>query len=251
MELKLITALYSACIGGCIASFFNLIACRLPKEESIVKPGSHCTNCNHKLKAYENIPIVSYLILRGKCSKCNSKIGIVDFLIELGTFIFYFIVFYFEPNIINAISYCIAFSTLLLISYIDCLKLEVYIIMPIAAIATILSLRTFEAIKLNQFKTLEYDIISMLILVITLYILGNIFYKGKLGDGDVYIYSVVASITPWYLLSYSVLVSCISGMVYIFYLRFIKKIGLDKPIAFAPHISVGFLVTSLSYILIK
>ena len=61
--------------GITLGSFYNVVGYRIPKGESIIYPSSHCTNCNHKLKWYELIPVFSFLFLRGKCSKCHQKIS--------------------------------------------------------------------------------------------------------------------------------------------------------------------------------
>lgn len=76
-------------IGTVMGSFFHVVATRLSNDESIIKPGSHCPKCNHYLKWYENIPIISYLLLRGKCSKCKSKIPLSYIVVEIVTGLLY------------------------------------------------------------------------------------------------------------------------------------------------------------------
>ena len=68
-----------------MGSFYHVVATRLSNDESILFPGSHCPKCNHKLKWYENIPIISYLKLKGKCSSCKSKIPISYLIVEIIT----------------------------------------------------------------------------------------------------------------------------------------------------------------------
>ena len=75
--------LYLFLLGLFVGSFYNVVALRLCKNESIVFPGSHCVNCNHKLAWYELIPVFSYIGLRGKCKKCKIHISIEYPLIEL------------------------------------------------------------------------------------------------------------------------------------------------------------------------
>ncbi len=70
-------------IGAIFGSFYTVIGTRLPKEESIIKPGSHCENCGHMLKWYENIPLISFIILGGHCKKCKKEIPFLYFLMEL------------------------------------------------------------------------------------------------------------------------------------------------------------------------
>ena len=71
--------------GTVFGSFFHVVATRLANDLSIIKPGSHCPRCNHMLKWYENIPIFSYIFLRGKCSNCNAKIPISYLVVEIIT----------------------------------------------------------------------------------------------------------------------------------------------------------------------
>ncbi len=70
-------------IGAIFGSFYGVVGTRLPEGKSIVKPGSHCENCGHILKWYENIPILSYIFLGGLCKKCKKPIGFVYFMTEL------------------------------------------------------------------------------------------------------------------------------------------------------------------------
>jgi len=68
--------------GSIIGSFLNVLIFRLPKEESIVSPPSHCPQCGYRIPPWQNIPILSYLFLRGKCHSCGNKISIQYPLIE-------------------------------------------------------------------------------------------------------------------------------------------------------------------------
>jgi len=70
-------------IGVIFGSFYNVVGMRLPNNESLIKPGSHCPNCGHMLKWYENIPLLSYIFLGGACKKCKKAISSTYFLMEL------------------------------------------------------------------------------------------------------------------------------------------------------------------------
>lgn len=70
-------------IGTFFGSFINVLIYRIPKRESIVFPGSHCTLCGYKIPFYDNIPILSYLILGGKCRNCRARISIQYPIVEL------------------------------------------------------------------------------------------------------------------------------------------------------------------------
>jgi leader peptidase (prepilin peptidase) / N-methyltransferase len=71
--------------GLAIGSFLNVVAARVPRKRSIVSPGSACMSCGHELSWYENIPVVSWLALRGQCKGCGAKIGVVYPAVELVT----------------------------------------------------------------------------------------------------------------------------------------------------------------------
>jgi leader peptidase (prepilin peptidase)/N-methyltransferase len=71
--------------GLIIGSFLNVVAARVPRHESIVFPGSHCMSCGYSIAWYDNIPLVSYLVLRGRCRSCQAAIGLRYPAVELGT----------------------------------------------------------------------------------------------------------------------------------------------------------------------
>lgn len=70
-----VLVVFSFAFGACIASFLNVVIWRVPRGESIVSPPSHCPKCGAPIKGYQNIPIVSWLCLRGKCAICKAPIS--------------------------------------------------------------------------------------------------------------------------------------------------------------------------------
>lgn len=76
-------------LGGCVGSFLNVVIYRLPREKSLIKPGSMCPSCGTPIKFYHNIPILSWLLLGGKCKYCGVKISPRYFIIELMTAIMF------------------------------------------------------------------------------------------------------------------------------------------------------------------
>ena len=96
--LDFILGCFSFWLGACIASFLNVVIWRVPRGESIVSPPSHCPKCNAPIKWYQNIPILSWLALRGKCANCKEPISPRYILIEvlggvlfLAVFLHYFV----------------------------------------------------------------------------------------------------------------------------------------------------------------
>ena len=68
-----------------LGSFVNVVAARVPLRRSVVRPGSACMSCGHELAWYDNVPVVSYLVLRGRCRSCGARIGLVYPAVELAT----------------------------------------------------------------------------------------------------------------------------------------------------------------------
>lgn len=71
--------------GGLIGSFLNVVIWRLPRGESIVSPGSRCLSCERPIAPYDNLPVVSWLLLRGRCRHCGARISVRYPLVELVT----------------------------------------------------------------------------------------------------------------------------------------------------------------------
>ncbi len=105
--------------GLLFGSFLNVLILRIPKEESIVFPGSHCFKCNKKLKWWHNIPLISWLLLRGKCYFCKEKISIQYPIVEALSAVIFALVYYKLQNIPFAIVSGLVFALLLGLSLID------------------------------------------------------------------------------------------------------------------------------------
>ena len=93
--------IYLFVIGCCIGSFINVVIYRLPLNQSIVYPRSSCPKCNSKIKWFDNLPIISWFFLRGKCRACKTKIAFSYPFVELCTGVLVFLNLYANPAIYN------------------------------------------------------------------------------------------------------------------------------------------------------
>ena len=125
--------------GLAIGSFLNVVAARVPLKRSIVSPGSACMSCGHELSWRENVPVFSYLALRGRCKGCGTKIGVVYPAVELVTALLIagtFLAFGFSGKAFVAAFFC---ATLVAISATDLSHRIVpnVIVLPAAAIVLV------------------------------------------------------------------------------------------------------------------
>lgn len=183
--MEVLYAIYVFIFGTLLGSFYNVVGYRLPKNLSIVKPGSFCPKCNHSLKWYELIPVFSFLIQRGKCRKCGCKISLFYPLIESLTgflFLVSYLKFGFSFEFFVSI---IIFSFLVIVIVSDTNYLiipdEVTIFFSILIIVITLIFKGF---------SITFDsIINGAFLFAVMYfimLLGNlIFKKESLGGGDI------------------------------------------------------------------
>ena len=88
--------IWMALVGACIGSFLNVVVYRWPAGKSIVHPGSHCPRCGHAIRGHDNIPVVSWLILRGRCRDCRAAISLRYLLVEATASLLFALVTYAE-----------------------------------------------------------------------------------------------------------------------------------------------------------
>ena len=119
LSADILTYILSFIFGSIIGSFLNVCIYRLPREESIVYPASHCPSCNKPIPFYNNIPILSYLLLGGRCPDCNSKIRATYPVVEILSGLIFLATVYTFGLSIQTLFYLILFSGLIAITFID------------------------------------------------------------------------------------------------------------------------------------
>ncbi len=122
--MEIIILAWATLFGIVIGSFLNVCIYRIPKGLSILFPGSVCTKCNSKISWYDNIPILGYLILRGRCRNCKEKFSVryifIEFFTGLITFLFlYYLFFSGSKPLETVIVYILLTYILIVITFID------------------------------------------------------------------------------------------------------------------------------------
>lgn len=121
----IIATIFAALFGLVIGSFLNVCIYRIPLKEEIVYTRSHCMNCGHQLRWYELIPVLSYLLQRGRCRQCKERISIQYPLVELLNAIGYVWIFLHVGYCLESILYCLATSILIVVAFIDEKTMEI------------------------------------------------------------------------------------------------------------------------------
>ena len=231
--------------GLVFGSFYNVVGLRLGKGESIAFPSSHCPKCGHSLKFYENIPVISYIFLRGKCKKCKEKISIMYPVIEFFTGILFSLCYYSFGLSIELVLILLISSLFIIIIVTD---LNYYIIPDSIIIVFGILIFSHNIVSkgfLDACTFVVYGLI-MFIFMFALMKLGNFLFKEEsLGGGDIKLMGILGmTLSP--LLSFASLtlaaLIALPGSLF-FYLK--RK---DKIIPFGPFIVGGFLIIIFSKI---
>ncbi|MBR1907480.1 prepilin peptidase [bacterium] len=192
--LTLYIAFWVFIIGLCIGSFLNVVILRGLSGESIVFPPSKCPKCQHALKWWHNIPLLSYLILRGKCYFCHEKISPQYFAVELITGILFTAVFFKFGLTINMLLMLVIFSLFVVMTVTD---LREKIIFDMHAFILAGAGLIFSLINHNLLNSVLGLLEGILIMEIFASI-GYLFVKSRaFGIGDTYIAGALGVIFGW------------------------------------------------------
>ena len=226
-------------IGLIFGSFYNVVGLRLPNNESIVFPGSHCPKCNHKLAWYENIPVLSYLFLGGKCKNCKKKIDIIYPLIELLTGILFAITYYLygfsEEFLIGII-----LVSLVVIIFVSDTKYMIILDSPtiISVILIFIIKWIYEGIKVSLLSLL-YGLFIFGIMYLLLIIGNFLFKKESLGGGDIKLSFVAGMVLGPYLGLFYIMFGSFLAFPYAIYTIIKNKNGV---LPFGPFLASAMLI---------
>lgn len=204
--LTLYIAFWIFITGLCIGSFLNVVILRGLSKESIVFPPSKCPKCQHALKWWHNIPLLSYILLRGKCYFCHEKISPQYFVVELLTGLLFTGIYFKFGLSINMILMLIIFSLFIVMTVTD---LKEKVIFDIHSLLLVIFGLIFSLANHN----LQNSIIGILegVLIMELFAsLGYIFVKSRaFGVGDTFIAGGLGAIFGWYPFLFVLLLSLI------------------------------------------
>jgi len=228
--------------GLLIGSFLNVCIYRIPREESIAFPSSHCPNCNTGLKWYDNIPVFSYLTLLGKCRYCGEKISPQYPIIELLNAIIYLIIYSHFGFSLELFFYAIIFSLLIVISIIDLQDMIIPDILVVLILGTTIIYKFVSYLLYNNHLDL-LNSLGGLVLSALLFIIIILVSKGGMGGGDVTLIGALGFILGIKMIFLTIFLSFILGAIISIILLITKIKGKKDPIPFGPFIILGFTIT--------
>lgn len=217
--------------GLLFGSFLNVLILRIPKEESIVFPGSHCTSCNNKLKWWHNIPLFSWLILGGKCHFCKDKISIQYPIIEFLTALLFGLVYYKLEDVTYSFIVGLVFALLLALSLIDIRYKAVPDSLNLAALT--IAVFASSAILTNITNALLYAGGFALLRFYVSYIVK----KEALGEADIMIAATIGAMLG---LKLGVMAIFLSAIIALPVFMIIKDRDLEVP--FIPFLTVALFI---------
>ena len=237
----ILTGMIIFVIGLVIGSFSNVCIYRIPRNESLVSPGSHCPQCNKPIPFYDNIPVISYILLKGKCRYCGQPIPLQYPIVELATGLFYLALYLFYGLQLITIIYMILCTLLIIISFID-LKERIIpdvLSLPFIAIGFIVSffLRTLSPI--DSLLGILAGGGSLLIIAIA----GTyLFKKEAMGGGDIKLAAMIGAFLGWQLTLLSLFLGFFLGSIIGVIVLIINK-GKSDIVPFGPFIALGAMLS--------
>ena len=231
-------------LGLVLGSFANVCIYRMPRNLSIVKPNSHCTNCNNFIKWYDNIPILSYIILKGKCRKCGSKISFIYPAIELICGLLFLSMYFLFGFSYILIPFCLLVFCLLVITVID---FDFQIIPDEISFFLIILGLLISPFNIILGDTVLYRILNSFLgflagggSLLLVAIVGKwIFGKDAMGGGDIKIMAGVGAFIGWDKVLFSIFIACLLGSIVGIYMILLKKIGRKQEIPFGPYLAIS------------
>jgi leader peptidase (prepilin peptidase)/N-methyltransferase len=233
--------------GLLIGSFIGVVVDRVPRQESIVLPPSHCVACSAPIRAYDNIPIVSYALLRGRCRACGTRIPPRDAFLELGTGVLFVLLAWRLTSAWELPAYCVLAAAGVAISAIDIEHMRIPSVLVYTTVALGAPLLVLASAGTHRWSALESAAIGG---AIAFAAFGALFYavpKG-IGFGDVRLAGLCGGFLGW--LGYR---EVVAGFVISFIVAGVPaalllatgKVQRRTKIPFGPFLAAGTVITVL------
>lgn len=232
-------ALFAFTVGLCVGSFLNVCIYRVPEKRSIVHPPSSCPACGSGIKAYDNVPVLGYLWLRGRCRSCKAPISFRYPVVELITGLAALCVYLKFGATLQAPVYFIFIATLIVITFID---------IDHQIIPDIISLPGIPIFFLGSFLLPAVTFTEALLGIAVggglLYAIAWLYFILKrregMGGGDIKLLAMIGPVVGWRGVLFTLFASSALGTVVgVLLMAVSKSFKMDLKIPFGPFLALG------------
>ncbi len=240
MTLNGVTIIFSFLFGLVLGSFLNVCIYRIPLKRSLIMPPSSCPHCGEHIRFYDNLPVVSYIILLGRCRKCRWKIPIQYPLVELITGLLSMALVVRHGINVYSVLFLLFCASLIVISFIDLRHQIIPDVISLPGIAVGLAFSIF----FGYTPWLE-SLIGILVGGGCLYLIAVAFEwltgKEGMGIGDVKLLAMIGAWMGWKALPFIMLFSSLMGIILGGSSLLLSRQGLQAKIPFGPFLALGAL----------
>jgi len=245
---------YAAIFGMVLGSFLGLAAIRVTAGESVVKPASHCRSCGRALAWYENIPLFSYLFLKGKCRTCSARISPRYFLIELTMALLAVLSLWKLQPIAKFLAvYCLFVAPIVLLIFIDWEWFILPDVVTLPGILVALFLHVADGLlwnshfaRPNAFNLALDSLLGALAGGLTLALLAWLYWsirkKEGMGGGDVKMAAMIGAFFGWKAIFFIFFLSSLLGIALGLLLLLRRRATLASPLPFGACLGVSALL---------
>jgi len=223
-------------LGAALGSFLNVLIYRLPEETSIILPASHCPHCRKAIRFYDNIPVISYILLKGRCRECHEKISFRYPLVELITAILSLLLFLKFGLTFQYLFSFIFVCALMVITFID---LDHQIIPDVITLPgiPIFFLAAVFAMNLRFLDAFLGFLIGGGCLYGIAFVYELVTKREGMGGGDIKLLAMIGAFLGWQSLLFVLLVSSLLGAVVGISLMMVKGQDMKYAVPFGPFLS--------------
>ena len=239
-----IAPLFALAFGLVVGSFLNVVIYRSPRNESVAWPGSHCTSCNRALSWYENIPIVSWTVLRGRCRTCGSRISMQYPIVEAVTGAL-FLGGYYAFGLTPLLPVRLLFGCAMIVLFAIDLEHQILpneITLPGIAVGFVASIFLPPGWTSSLIGLLVGGLFPFLIAELYARVRG----REGMGMGDFKMLAMVGAFLGWPIVWLTLILSCVLGVVIGGGALMISKRGLATRIPFGTFIAVAALICAFA-----
>ena len=219
--------------GASVFSFLNVVAWRIPRGESPLKGRSYCPACGRSLNPLELVPVLSFLVLRGRCRTCGSTIPVRDFWVEVLGGVLAIGCYFAFPRLPQAVLMFAVLSVLMVVTLIDwdtqIIPNRFSVLLLVCALASVAAVPEISIVS----RLIGCLVVSVPMLVIAIVI------PGGFGGGDIKLMFAVGALLGWKLTLCAMFFGTLTGGIYAVGLLVRKKAGRRDRFAFGPFLCAG------------